>query len=163
MSKGYDDKWDRLWGISFLKKAKNKSTILAGADKGLDIKDYYSNYGADVEQAQNYNPIERDNDITIPWRKQKITKYWDNGIVDYIQFIGNSNQKLIYISDEVIRKYINNPIKRGNFPFTRENPWNGYSLEECREIWNTYIEIPKSEVEIWERSGSKGNWKWNML
>lgn len=163
MSKGYDDTWDRRWGISFLKTAKNKSTILNGPKLGLDIRDYTSSYGADVEHAQNYNPIERDGNITIPWRKQKITKYWDNGIVDYIQFIGNGNLKLVYIADSTIRKYINNPIKKGNLEFKRDKPWKGYTWDECREIWNTYIEIPKSEIEIWERSGSKNNWKWNKV
>lgn len=161
MSKGYDDSWDRRWAKSFLIKAKGKLDIQDGPKMGIDLKDYNSNYGVDVEEAQNYNPLTRGGDITIPYRKDKITKYWqEERETDYVQFCTKSFDKLIYIKDSVIRKYKNNPRKRTNFEFKRHKPWVGYTWEECKEIWNTYIEIPKSDIEVWIRTGSKGNWNW---
>jgi hypothetical protein len=33
--------------------------------------------------------------------------------------------------------------------------------EECKKLFNTYIEIPKDKVEVWERigKGKESNWK----
>lgn len=164
----FNDKWERVWGLHFLKNSKNKKTIVKGVNRPWDtrdIKDYYSKYGADVERAQDYNPLKRDYDITIPLRKLKKGKYWESDkITDYIQFTDNTHKTLVYIADETIKKYKDNIVwNKTNRPFPNNKPWPGYTLEECKSIWNSYIRIPKSEVEVWKRKGSKGNWSWDMI
>ena len=160
-----NDEWDRNWGISFLTKAKGRGRLKHGGRYELDIQSFSSNYGADVEKA-HYDPMERDNDISIPYRKDCIGRYWWNEReTDYIQFV-KGNDRLIFISSDTIKKYRNNPIHRGNIPLPdskKDKGYHGYTLEESKIIWNSYIEIPKEEVEVWVRDGYKGNWKWCKL
>lgn len=160
-----NDELDRKWGISFLIEAKEKKELIQGGRYDLDIKSYVPNYGADVEKAY-YDPMTRNNPISIPYRKQKISGYWNDGKeTDYIQFV-NGNDKLIFISNETIKKYKDSPIHRGNIPLPtkrQKSGYFGYSMEDSIKIWNSYIEIPKSEVEVWVKSGNKENWKWEKV
>lgn len=161
----YNDEWDRKWAISFLKRYKGKDTIINGVNTPWDtrdIKDYYSSYGADVERAETYNPLERNGNITIPFRKVKIGKYWEEDKeTDYVQFTDTSFKTLLYIKDETIRKHKDKVTwNKTNIRYPREVPWKGYTLEECTTIWNSYIEIPKTDIEVWNRKGEKGNWVW---
>jgi len=155
-----NDTQDRSWGIAFLKGIKNKEGIVEGGRFELDLKSTSSNYGADVEKAY-YDPMTRPNNISIPYRKQKISGYWnDDKETDYIQFVKN-NTKLIYIESKVIKKYKDNPIHRGNIPLPRTRQtkgYYGYTIEESKKIWNSYIEIPKSEVEVWEFNQRNRTW-----
>jgi|TARA_B110000305_G_C18914539_1_gene392241 hypothetical protein len=160
MSVGYNDILDRDWGRHFLISTNNKTTLINGSKFGRDIEASDSNYGVDVEHAQKYNPLTRDRPISIPYRKSKIGKYWDNKETDYIQFIGNGNRKLIYIKDEIIKSYKGNPIERGNYPYDREYTWKGMTREECQKLFNTYIEIPKDKVQVWIREGIGKQSKW---
>jgi hypothetical protein len=154
MSVGYNDSLDRDWGRHFLINVKGKESVINGPKYGRDIEDVDSNYGADVEDAQKYNPITRPRPISIPYRKSAVGKYWsDHKDTDYIQWVDNQHRQLIYISSETIKKYKDSPIRRGNLPYERSYTWKGFTFEQCKEIWNSYIEIPKSEVEIWERIG----------
>ena len=168
MSVGYNDILDRDWGIHFLRKTKNKNTLINGTKYGRDIQDSDSEYGVDVEHAQKYNPITRNRPISIPFRKSKIGKYWDNRDTDYIQYITKitRNQgptKLIYIKSDVIKEYKDNPIERGDYPYDREYTWKGMTREECKKLFNTYIEIPKDKVEVWERIGNGTESSWRQI
>jgi hypothetical protein len=152
----YDDELDRKWAISFLRGVKGKRNIVNGVNTFLDtrdIKDSNTTYGADVECAKNYNPLLRKGNITLPLRKFVVGKYWnDDKITDYIQFTDNTFKTAIYMSDDVIRKYKDNiSWNRTDYPYQRETPWKGFTLQECKVIHNSYVEIPKSEVEVWNR------------
>jgi len=160
MSKGYDDKLDRDWGRHFLINAKGRKTVVNGPELGRDIEDSESTYGADVEDAQKYNPLTRNKPISIPYRKSIIGQYWNDKDTDYIQWVDNSWKQLVFISSDTIKKYTKSPTKRGNLPYTRSYTWKGFTFEQCKEIWNTYIEIPKSEIEIWKREGRGRESKW---
>jgi len=163
MSVGYNDTLDRDWGRHFLMKMKEKTTLINGSKFGRDIEDSDSNYGVDVEHAQLYNPLTRNRPISIPYRKSKIGKYWNNKETDYIQYVGMNNTKLIYIKSDVINSYKDNPIQRGNLPWKRDFTWKGYTKEECQKIFNTYIEIPKDKVEIWNRIGKGSQSTWEIF
>jgi len=166
MSVGYNDKKDRDWGRHFLIKTKGRKTVYNGVNTygdTRDIKDTESTYGADVEHAQLYNPLTRNRPISIPYRKSKVGKYWNNKETDYIQYVGMNNTKLIYIKSNVINSYKDNPIQRGNLPWKRDSTWKGYTKEECQKIFNTYIEIPKDRVEIWNRIGKGPESTWEKI